>query len=94
MPFLKFSGFDALEIQGKAETDVILFIDGDKGRVTIETAPLEEVDLSQLGIILTDMYSDGDEKIKRSISVLSTGRAAIPHLWIWWQYVSFNIMNT
>ena len=28
-PFLKFAGFDALEIQGKAESDVIIFIDGD-----------------------------------------------------------------
>ena len=32
-PFLKFSGFDALEIQGKAKEDVILFIDGDTGQV-------------------------------------------------------------
>ena len=30
-PLLKFSGFDALEIQGKAETDVIVVIDGQKG---------------------------------------------------------------
>ena len=29
-PFLKFSGFDAIEIQGKAEKDVIVFIDGIK----------------------------------------------------------------
>src|SRR5512136_1984121 len=27
-PFLKFSGFDALELQGKAENQIILFIDG------------------------------------------------------------------
>ena len=26
-PFLKFSGFDALEVQGKAEKDIIIFID-------------------------------------------------------------------
>ena len=41
-PYLKFSGFDALEIQGKAREDVILVIDGEKGKVSIETAPLEE----------------------------------------------------
>ncbi|MBU1660403.1 MAG: aldehyde:ferredoxin oxidoreductase, partial [Chloroflexi bacterium] len=35
-PFLKFAGFDALEIQGKAAEDVIIFIDGDSGKVTIE----------------------------------------------------------
>ena len=28
-PLMKFSGWDALEIQGKAEADVIIFIDGD-----------------------------------------------------------------
>ncbi len=74
--FLKFSGFDALEIQGKADEDVIIVIDGDTGRVSIETAPLEGVDSHLLGSLLTDMYSDGDEKTKRSISVLSAGQAA------------------
>ena len=39
-PFLKFSGFDALEIQGKAAEDVIIFIDGDTGKVTIEASTL------------------------------------------------------
>ncbi|MFZ5818528.1 MAG: aldehyde ferredoxin oxidoreductase family protein [Chloroflexota bacterium] len=75
-PFLKFSGFDALEIQGKAAEDVVIFIDGDAGRIAIEAAPLEEVASHLLGSVLTDMYSDGDEKSKRGIAVLSTGRAA------------------
>jgi aldehyde:ferredoxin oxidoreductase len=75
-PFLKFSGFDALEIQGKAAEDVVIFIDGDTGRVSIETAPLEGVDSHLLGNILTEMYSDGDEKSRRGISVLSAGQAA------------------
>jgi aldehyde:ferredoxin oxidoreductase len=77
-PFLKFSGFDALEIQGKAAEDVVIFIDGDTGRVSIETAPLEGVDSHLLGNILTEMYSDGDEKSRRGISVLSAGQAAHP----------------
>jgi aldehyde:ferredoxin oxidoreductase len=34
-PFLKFSGFDAIELQGKAEKDVIIFIDGVNHKVTI-----------------------------------------------------------
>ena len=38
-PYLKFSGFDALEIQGKANEDVVIFIDGDNGKNKIETAP-------------------------------------------------------
>ncbi len=32
-PYLKFAGFDALEIQGKSEKEIIIFIDGDKGTV-------------------------------------------------------------
>lgn len=75
-PFLKFSGFDALEIQGKAAEDVVIVIDGDTGRVAVETAPLEDVDSHLLGNVLTDMYSDGDEKSKRGIAVLSAGQAA------------------
>jgi aldehyde:ferredoxin oxidoreductase len=43
-PFLKFSGFDALEIQGKARDDVIIYIDGDTGLVTITRNSLSEVD--------------------------------------------------
>lgn len=29
-PFLKFSGFDVIELTGKAEEDVIIVIDGNK----------------------------------------------------------------
>ena len=85
-PFLKFSGFDALEIQGKATEDVIIFIDGDTGKVTVETAPLEDIDSHLLGSYLTDMYSDGDEKSKRGISVLSAGQAA--------EHIRFALINS
>ena len=34
-PFMKFSGFDAVELQGKAKKDVIIFIDGVNSRITI-----------------------------------------------------------
>lgn len=74
-PYLKFSGWDALEIQGKAERDVIVVIDGDNGRVTIEDAPLESLNTHPLTDQLTAMYSTG-EKDKRNISVVSTGQGA------------------
>jgi len=38
-PFLKFSGFDALEITGKAKEDTIIVIDGDTQEIRIEKAP-------------------------------------------------------
>ena len=74
-PFLKFAGFDAIEIQGKADKDVIVFIDGDNGRVTVEEAPLEDIDTHLLADELTKMYADGDRD-RRGISVVSAGQAA------------------
>lgn len=74
-PYLKFSGWDALEIQGIAERDVIIVIDGDEGRVTIEEAPLEDIDTHLIGRQLTEMYAR-DERDKRSVSVVSTGQGA------------------
>ncbi len=74
-PFLKFSGFDAIEIQGKAAEDVIIFIDGDTGRVMIERDSLEAMDSHEIGNQLTTRYG-GDEKGRRGISVLSAGQAA------------------
>ncbi len=74
-PFLKFAGFDALEIQGKAAEDVVIFIDGDTGRVTIEKSSLSALDAHEISAQLTEKYG-GDEKGKRSISVLAAGQAA------------------
>jgi aldehyde:ferredoxin oxidoreductase len=74
-PYLKFAGWDALEVQGKAEQDVIIYIDGDSGRVTIEAAPLEALDTHLINRQLTEMYAH-DERDQRSISVISAGQAA------------------
>ena len=74
-PYLKFSGWDALEIQGKAKEDVIIFIDGDQGIVTVEEAPLEPVDTHLVNRLLTEVYAF-DEKERRGISVISAGQAA------------------
>ena len=74
-PFLKFAGFDALEIQGKAERDVIVVIDGTTSTVRIEEAPEEVLDSHILAEQLTEMYAD-DESDKRNVSVVSSGTAA------------------
>jgi aldehyde:ferredoxin oxidoreductase len=74
-PFLKFSGFDALEIQGKAAEDVIIFIDGDTGKVTIQPYSFDVEDSHLIGNLLTARYG-GDERGKRGVAVLSAGQAA------------------
>jgi aldehyde:ferredoxin oxidoreductase len=74
-PFLKFSGFDALEIQGKSENDVIVFIDGINHSVEIFDAPQESTDSHMLAEELTDMFAENDNE-KKQIGVVSTGCAA------------------
>jgi aldehyde:ferredoxin oxidoreductase len=43
-PFMKFSGFDAIELQGKSDKEVMVFIDGINGKITIEEVPDEAID--------------------------------------------------
>jgi aldehyde:ferredoxin oxidoreductase len=75
-PFVKFAGFDGIEIQGKgANKDIIVYIDGVNHKVQIVEAPLEPMDSHELAAILHEMYAD-DEKDKKNISVVSTGNAA------------------
>jgi len=61
-PFLKFSGFDVIEIQGKADKDVIIFIDGVNHKVEINEAPYIDIkDSHVLGEVLTEMYADNEK---------------------------------
>jgi len=76
-PYLKFAGFDALEIQGKATEDSIIVIDGEQGIVTVEAAPLEEINTHLLNEQLTHMYATKDtDKCRQKVSVISSGIAA------------------
>lgn len=72
-PYLKFAGWDAIEIQGKAEGEVIIFIDGDEGLVSIEEALGLPKDTHLLGPALGEMYGQGN---LRSISTVSAGVGA------------------
>ena len=74
-PFLKFSGFDAIELQGKASRDVLVYIDGINHTVEILEAPSGTSDSHMLAEQLTDMFADNDNE-KRNIGVVSAGSAA------------------
>jgi len=74
-PFLKFSGFDALEITGKAEEDSIIVIDGNTQEIRIEKAPEEALNTYPLAGILTDMYAK-DDRDRKNVSVITSGEAA------------------
>jgi aldehyde:ferredoxin oxidoreductase len=72
-PFLKFSGFDALEIQGKASKETVVFIDGIDKKVQIfEVSGLPEGSY-ETSDILTGYFGKGKG---RNISVVSTGPGA------------------
>ena len=72
-PYLKFSGWDAMEIQGKAKNDIIIVIDGDEGIVTIEIAEDLPADTHLLGAVLGQRYGKGNPK---AISTVSAGSGA------------------
>ncbi len=75
-PFVKFAGFDGIEIQGKAKNDnTVIFIDGVNHKVEIFEAPEEPLDSHLLADVFHEMYAD-DEKDRKNISVVSTGAAA------------------
>jgi aldehyde:ferredoxin oxidoreductase len=75
-PLLKFAGFDALEVRGKAKEFVLLVIDGDSHRVTIETAPHEALDSYDVASQLHHMYARTPGELQ-NISVVSAGRGAL-----------------
>jgi len=72
-PYLKFAGWDALEIQGKAKSEVVIFIDSDEGRVQVEDAsslPSETYPITEL---LVKKYAPENGQ---SVSVVSSGPGA------------------
>jgi len=71
-PYLKFSGFDALEIQGIAEKEVIVYIDGNEGRVQIIEAPGEAVDSHVFAEEMMEMFAANDKE-KLYVSSVSAG---------------------
>jgi len=72
-PYLKFAGWDALEVQGKPESEVIIFINGDEGRVQVEEAITLPSDTHLIMEAMDEKYGDGNPL---SISVVSSGSGA------------------
>jgi len=72
-PYLKFSGFDALEVQGKGSGDVIIFIDGITQKVQILEAFGLPDEAYEISAILTEHFGEGKP---RNISVVCTGPGA------------------
>ena len=72
-PYLKFAGFDALEMTGKTLSNAVIFIDGIDEKIQIfESRDLPE-DGYALSTALTEHFGQGKP---RTISVVSTGPGA------------------
>jgi aldehyde:ferredoxin oxidoreductase len=74
-PFLKFCGFDALVLTGKASEERIVVLDGANRQIRIETAPDEAVDSHVLAEQLTEMYASSPND-KDNVSCVSAGNGA------------------
>ncbi|GAB1431545.1 aldehyde ferredoxin oxidoreductase C-terminal domain-containing protein [Spirochaetota bacterium] len=82
-PYLKFGGWDALELQGKAKKDLIVYIDNVLGKVCFYEAP-DGIprDTHILSDILTRAFAGNEEAPSadpdklQAISVVSAGRGA------------------
>ncbi|MFA5849069.1 MAG: aldehyde ferredoxin oxidoreductase C-terminal domain-containing protein [Bacteroidales bacterium] len=75
-PHLKIAGFDAFELQGNSDKDVIVYINAVDNVVEIFEAPQElSYDSHLLGEELLDMFADS-EKDKINVSVVASGKAA------------------
>jgi len=72
-PYLKFAGWDALEVQGKPDSEVVIFIDGDTQRVQVEDATGLPSETHLIVDVMAQKYGGGNP---RSISVVSAGPGA------------------
>jgi len=71
--YLKFAGWDALEVQGNAKKEVVIFIDGDQGNVQVEEAFQLPSETHLIVDILAKKYGEDNPQ---SISVVSSGPGA------------------
>ncbi len=75
-PYLKFAGWDAIEIQGNASGDVIIFVNGPAGKVQLLAAPEDcPPDTHQLGAWVNERFAETEED-RQLMAFLSTGRGA------------------
>jgi len=74
-PFMKFAGFDSLELQGKSDKDVIVLIDETREIIEVYEAGDESNDSHLMAEYLTETLAL-TEKDRMNVSVVSAGTAA------------------
>ena len=74
-PFLKFAGFDSMELQGKSDKEIMIFVDGNNHTIEIYDATNMPSDSHVLAEVLTDELAI-DDNGRKYVSVVSAGTAA------------------
>jgi len=72
-PYLKFAGFDAMQIQGQTSGEAVIFIDGINQQVQILDAAGLPENAYELSAVLTEHFAEGKP---RNVSVVSAGPGA------------------
>ncbi len=81
-PYLKFSGWDALEIQGKTHEDVVVFIDGTVGVVQILACPKADLNTHVFSEALMRGFASSPEpRDIAAVSSITAGRGAEHSRW-------------
>jgi aldehyde:ferredoxin oxidoreductase len=74
-PLLKFAGFDAIEVQGIADKEIIVFVDGNEGLVQIIEAPEEETNSHLVAEEMVALFA-GKPQEKQGVTSVSAGVGA------------------
>ena len=81
-PYLKFAGWDAIELQGAASENVIVFIDGIEGIVRLLACPEEDVNTHVLADRLMKAFADSEApRDVAAVSAVTTGAGAENTRW-------------
>jgi aldehyde:ferredoxin oxidoreductase len=81
-PYLKFAGWDAIELQGKRAENVIVFVDGTEGVVQLLACPETDVNTHVLAERLMRTFADSEApRDVAAISTVTTGTGAENTRW-------------
>jgi aldehyde:ferredoxin oxidoreductase len=74
-PLLKFAGFDAVEVQGIADKEIIVFVDGNEGLVQIIEAPEESTNSHLVAEEMVALFAQKPQE-KQGVTSVSAGLGA------------------
>lgn len=90
-PYLKFAGWDALEVQGKAHEDVVVLIDGTTNVVQLLSCPTSDKNTHVFSEVLMRAFASSEEP--RDIAAVSTVTAGAGAEHARWGCLNFSFFD-